>query len=176
MNVPSKISSALQRDQTCGLAKSDVVLGSRRNSCRIDGCQRFVCLEFQDGVRQDAVNRGRKPQFRAMKLINFSGVVLLAALILGGCAKSSNPEQDLPEIRPKGARLSNVQAIHIAMRKAEREGCDLKNYNVRDPYCKFYPEERVWFVAIDGLVPMPGNHFAVTVDANTGEAGLRGGM
>jgi hypothetical protein len=117
-------------------------------------------------ARQDSV----------MKVINATLIICLSVVFIHGCAQSSQVDKAPPEIKPEGARLSNTDAIRIALETAEREGYDLKNYKVGESHCAFYPEKKEWFISINGRVAMPGNHFSVIVNDRTGEAELRGGM
>lgn len=48
-------------------------------------------------------------------------------------------------------------------------------YPHRMDHCEFTRKDRSWFVSFDGRVAMPGNHFSVSVDDQTGETQFFGG-
>lgn len=62
------------------------------------------------------------------------------------------------------------QTGHVPNHAAEREGIDISRYNEPEAHYEFARKDKTWFVAFDGRVAMPGNHFSVSVDDQTGEA------
>ena len=65
--------------------------------------------------------------------------------------------------------MSPAEAIRIAKQAAERQGSDLRRYKEPEARYEFTRNDKSWWVFFDGRVPMPGNHFAVSVDDQTGD-------
>jgi hypothetical protein len=102
--------------------------------------------------------------------------VLAGALVFAGCSHPSRPTQTAaPDTKPEGARLSTGEAIQIAKQAAERQGVRLRDYKEPEAHYEFTRKDRSWFVFFDGRVAMPGNHFSVSVDDQTGETQFFGG-
>jgi len=92
--------------------------------------------------------------------------VALAAPLTGGCS----------HMRHSGARLTKVEAIDIAREAAEREGRNLSEYKEPVARYEFVYKDKTWDVFFDGKVPMPGNHFSVEIDDQTGKTRLLPGL
>src|SRR5215204_3333476 len=106
-----------------------------------------------------------------MRIVSrFSLTVLAAALMFTGCAQQPHPIQaSAAETKPAGARLSTAEAIRIAQQAAERQGANLSRYKEPKAHYEFTRKDKAWFVSFGGRVAMPGNHFSVYVDDQTGE-------
>lgn len=98
-------------------------------------------------------------------------------LMFAGC--SHHPphtvQTSAPDTKPDGARLSTAEVIRIAKQAAERQGADLRRYKEPEAHYEFTRKDKSWFVSFDGRVAMPGNHFSVSVDDQTGETRFFGG-
>ena len=106
----------------------------------------------------------------------FSFAVLVSALVFAGCAQPPRPTQtSASDVTPERARLSTAEAIRIAKQAAEGEGADLRRYKEPEAHYEFTQKDRSWFVFFDGRVAMPGNHFSVSVDDQTGKTQVFGG-
>jgi len=102
--------------------------------------------------------------------------VLAVSLLLAGCSHPAPTAQTaVPDTKPEGARLSTAEVIRIAKQTAERQGVDLRRYKEPEAHYEFTRKDKSWFVSFDGRVAMPGNHFSVSVDDQTGEARFFGG-
>ena len=96
---------------------------------------------------------------------NLSLWLLAFCFVLSGCSKS----EMAPGPKPEGARLSPSEVIEIAKIVGATNGMKLGDYKA--PRVDFQAtKQKTWSVFFDGRVPMPGNHFAVFVDDQTGEA------
>jgi hypothetical protein len=103
-------------------------------------------------------------------------VVLTGSLMFAGCTQRPRPTQaSLSDIRPEGAHLTTTEAIRIARETAERQGVRLRDYKEPEAHYEFTREDQSWFVFFNGRVAMPGNHFSVSVDDQTGKAQFFGG-
>jgi hypothetical protein len=71
--------------------------------------------------------------------------------------------------------LSTPEAIRIAKQAAERQGADLRRYKEPEARYEFTRKDKTWLVSFGGRVAMPGNHFSVYVDDQTGETRFFGG-
>ena len=108
-----------------------------------------------------------------MKIFNGHIFALLAcALILCGCSHATHPDLEIP---PAGARLTSTEAIRIAQQTAVNKGIRLGDYQPPEPYYEFTRKDRSWWVVFEGKVPMPGIHFALSIDDPTGKAELSPG-
>jgi hypothetical protein len=74
-----------------------------------------------------------------------------------------------------GARLRTAEVIRIAKQVAEQKGIDLHRYKEPEAHFEFTREDKSWFVFFNGREAVPGNHFSVSVDDQTGETRLFGG-
>jgi|WetSurMetagenome_2_1015567.scaffolds.fasta_scaffold169566_3 hypothetical protein len=102
--------------------------------------------------------------------------VLVVSLLFAGCSHPPHTTQAVvPDTKPEGARLSTAEAIRIAKQAAERQGIDLRRYKEPEAHYEFTRKDKSWFVFFDGRVAMPGNHFSVSVDDQTGETRFFGG-
>ena len=88
------------------------------------------------------------------------------ALIVAGCAQ---PTPSTSEVRPAGARLTTTEAIRIAQEAAVHDGVRLSDFKSPEAHYEFARKDKSWWVFFDGRVPMPGNHFAVSIDDPTGK-------
>ena len=98
--------------------------------------------------------------------------VLAAAIVLVICPRTTRAN---PHDRPPGARLGTVEVIRIARQAARRAGHRLSEYKRPEARYEYTRKDRSWFVFFDGRVPMPGNHFSVSIDDRTGETRVTGG-
>jgi hypothetical protein len=96
-------------------------------------------------------------------------LVSLTALVLAGCAHVTPTES---ATRPAGARLTTNEAIEIAKHAAEHQGLRLSEYKAPEAHYEFTRKDKSWWVVFDGKIPIPGNHFAVSIDDQTGKAEL----
>jgi len=91
-----------------------------------------------------------------------------SALLVAGCAHA--PRQTGPssatDTKPVGASLSTAEAIRIAKQAAQRQGVQLHDF--KEPKAQFTSKDHSWWLLFDGQVPMPGNHFVVSIDDPTG--------
>ena len=100
--------------------------------------------------------------------------VLTTAALLVGCAPYFKPV--VSETEPHIARLSTAEAIHIAKQAAERAGSTLSRYKEPEAYFEFSRKNRHWFIFFDGKEAIPGNHFGVDIDDQTGATWIMPGM
>jgi hypothetical protein len=108
---------------------------------------------------------------RAMSIVaRLFLAVLAGALVFAGCSHPPRPSQTAaPDTKPEGARLRTAEAIQIAKQAAERQGVRLRDYKEPEAHYEFTHKDKSWFVFFDGRVAMPGNHFSVSVDDQTGK-------
>ena len=76
----------------------------------------------------------------------------------------------MPDFTPLGARLSQPEALRIAVQTAEKRGISLSNYKRPEVKYRTNYDEKYWIVFYDGKRPMPGNHFWIRIDDRTGTA------
>src|SRR4051812_32122234 len=96
--------------------------------------------------------------------------LLAGTLVFAGCTHSPRPVQtSVSDTKPEGARLSMAEVIRIAKQAADRQGADLSKYKEPETHYEFTRKDKSWWVFFDGRVPMPGNHFSVSVDDQTGK-------
>ncbi len=99
--------------------------------------------------------------------------LLASALVFTACTHPPQTAQpNAPNTKPEGARLSTEEAVRIAKRTAEQQGVRLRDYKEPEVHYEFTRKDKSWWVFFDGRVPMPGNHFAVSIDDQTGGARL----
>jgi hypothetical protein len=112
-----------------------------------------------------------------MSIFNRHCCAALAALLaLVGCSNPPPTSQTIvPDTKPEGARLSTAEAIRVAKQAAELQGVDLRQYKEPEAHYELTRKDKSWFVFFDGRVAMPGNHFSVSVDDQTGETRFFGG-
>jgi len=84
-------------------------------------------------------------------------------------------DTSVPETKPEEAWLSTTEVIRIAKQAAERQGADLRRYKEPEAHYELARKDKSWWVFFDGRVAMPGNHFSVSVDDQTGETRFFGG-
>ena len=102
--------------------------------------------------------------------------VLVGDLVFVGCTQPPRPASvSVSDSKPEGARLSTVEAIRIAKQAAERQGADLSRYKEPVAHYELTRKDKSWSVFFDGRVAMPGNHFSVSVDDQTGKTRFFGG-
>jgi hypothetical protein len=95
---------------------------------------------------------------------------LVLSLLFAGCSHAPHTTQTVvPDTKPVGASLSTAQVIRIAKQAAQRQGADLRRYKEPKAHYEFTRKDKSWFVSFDGRVAMPGDHFSVSVDDQTGE-------
>jgi len=99
--------------------------------------------------------------------------LLAGAFLLMSCSQKTGTAT---EARPAGERLTTAEAIQIAQRAAEKDGRRLSDYKQPEAHYEFTRKDKSWFVFFDGRVPMPGNHFSVSIDDPTGKAEVHGGL
>jgi hypothetical protein len=102
-------------------------------------------------------------------------LMLLAGAFAGCTSSSRNVQAKVLDTRPAGTRLSLAKVIRIAKQTAQLQGRNLRDYQEPEAHYEFTRKDSSWSVFFDGRIPMPGNHFLVTVDDRTGEAVLQGG-
>ena len=73
-------------------------------------------------------------------------------------------------------RVTTAEAIRIAQQAVERDGRRLRDYKPPEAHFEYTREDKSWFVFFDGRVPMPGNHFSVSIDDRTGNTELMPGL
>ena len=100
-------------------------------------------------------------------------ILFAVALIMAGRAQ---PTHTTSEIRPAGARLTTGEAIRIAQEAAVHNGVRLSDYKLPEAHFEFTRKDKSWWVFFDGRVPMPGHHFAVSIDDPTGKTELIPGL
>lgn len=101
-----------------------------------------------------------------------SFALFAALLIVAGCSHTAHLDS---EARPAGARLITAEAIRIAEQAAEHDGRHLSDYKSPEAHYEYTQKNKSWWVFFDGKVPMPGNHFSVTIDDQTGKTQLMPG-
>ena len=114
-------------------------------------------------VRRWTTSRAMNP-FKRLCLAITGG-----SLILTGC---SHPAPSALNNQSAGARLNEAEVLRIASQVAERDGRHLSDYKPPEAHYEFTQKDKSWSVFFDGKVPMPGNHFSVSVDDQTGKAQL----
>lgn len=90
-------------------------------------------------------------------------VMFMAALVaIAPIAAFATVEGAKTQAKAASPRLTEAQAIEIAMRVARKEGRDLNEYG--RPEATYWATDRTWFVFFDGKANLIGNFFFVTVD------------
>jgi len=103
-------------------------------------------------------------------LRRLSFAVLAGAFwLFTGCTQPRRPAHADADTKPEGARMSTTEAVRIAKRAAERQGVHLSDFKEPKAHFELARKDQSWFVFFDGRVPMPGNHFAVSIDDQTGD-------
>lgn len=97
-------------------------------------------------------------------LLRHTFVFVAASLIVAGCSATHI-----------GARLTTAEAVRIAEQAAEREGRRLSDYKPPKAHYEYTRKDKTWWVFFDGRVPMPGNHFSVSIDDQSGKTRLMPG-
>jgi hypothetical protein len=93
-----------------------------------------------------------------------------------GYTQPPRPTQtSVSDTKPAGARLATAKVIRIAKEAAERRGVRLRDYKEPEAHYELTRKDKSWIVFFDGRVAMPGNHFSVSVDDQTGETRFFGG-
>ena len=110
-------------------------------------------------------------------LIRHCFTVLTVLLLAAGCSPQPRTTQTVaPAARPDGARLSQSEVIRIATQAAERDGFRIADYKQPEAHYEFTRKDKSWVVFFDGRVAMPGHHFGVYVDDQTGETRIHRGQ
>jgi hypothetical protein len=108
--------------------------------------------------------------------IRYCFAALTVQLLATGCSQPPRTTQAVaPDTKPDGARLSKSEVIRIATQTAERQGVRLQDYKDPEAHYEFTRKDKSWFVFFDGRVAIPGNHFSVSVDDQSGEPQFFGG-
>ena len=96
--------------------------------------------------------------------------LLLCIPMLPGCDASprSVQEYNLVEGPPSGWSMSPDDAILAAMEFCEREGIDLSAHNVPRMTCNTLDRDRLWCILYDGRRRIPGDHFMLLLNDDTG--------
>jgi hypothetical protein len=94
---------------------------------------------------------------------------LTVLLLATGCSQPRTTQAVAPDTRRDGARLSQSEVIRIATQVAEREGFRIADYKQPEAHYEFTRKDKSWIVFFDGRVAMPGHHFGVSIDDQTGE-------
>jgi hypothetical protein len=96
-----------------------------------------------------------------------------SALVFTGCKHPPLTAQPtVPNSQLEGPRLSSAEAVSLAKRAAERQGLRLREYEEPEAHYEFTRKDRSWWVFFNGRIPMHGNHFAISVDDQTGATRL----
>jgi hypothetical protein len=101
-------------------------------------------------------------------------LVLVSVTVLLGCTTQNGAPADSAKPGATGgqsgsARLSEPEVARIAKEAAEQEGISLSDYHAPTVHFEFVHKDQTWTVFFDGKVAMPGNHFSVSVDDQTGK-------
>ena len=107
-----------------------------------------------------------------MRMIAGHFIIALAVLLLViGCSHPTpNTAPAESATKSAGARLGQAEAVRIAAEAASKNGYRLADYNAPQVHYEFTRKDKTWSVFYDGKVPMPGHHFLVWVDDQTGTA------
>jgi hypothetical protein len=93
----------------------------------------------------------------------------LAALMLAGCSHPAGSMTSATSTtRSDTTRLNQAEVVRIALEVATKRGYRLSDY--KDPQVHYEFTRKTWSVFYDGKVPLPGHHFLVWVDDQTGAA------
>jgi hypothetical protein len=96
----------------------------------------------------------------------------LAALMLAGC---SHPAGSMASTTSDTTRLNQAEVVRIAVEAAAKHGYRLSDYKDPQVHYEFTRKDKTWSVFYDGKVPLPGHHFLVWVDDQTGAARMMPG-
>ena len=106
-------------------------------------------------------------------LLRSTSALISALLIVAGCSRATSIES---EAHPAGARLTTAEALRIAQQAAERDGRRLSDYKPPEAHYEYTRKDKSWWVFFDGRVSMPGNHFSISIDDQTGKTQLMPGL
>jgi hypothetical protein len=91
----------------------------------------------------------------------FQSIVYCALLV--GCGIPQRVQTHSP-------RLAEREVIQIAEDAARTHGYQLTDYSAPKAHFEFTDKDSTWTVFFEGRVPMPGNHFFVSVRDQTRQA------
>ncbi|MDA8099259.1 MAG: hypothetical protein M0042_06505 [Nitrospiraceae bacterium] len=108
-------------------------------------------------------------------------VIAIAVFVAAILFSTFGPKRATHEVNTAGVHestqrnLSPEQAISLANQEAVRKGFDLSQYEKPRADYEILKKDKTWTVSYEGKKKLPGNHFLVWVNDQTGECKLMPG-
>lgn len=106
-----------------------------------------------------------------MRAKEFAYAFLICSVLVFGCNRTerSVPAYDLVEGTPANWTMSPDEAVLAATNFCERDGINLSAYDTPRIVCDSLDGSRFWCLLYDGVAQIPGNHFMLLLNDETGE-------